>query len=1564
MTSFRNSAALVCALAASGLLCDSPLQRPARGADEPNRRASAFPIQRVLVPANRPEAWPKGPWEPVLYSELQRYLSGMNAPASGPRIERARYQATLVGPSLLQGTLRWEIRQNGSKPAWMVLDATPVGLHCDRLTWDAPSGSEPEPAIDGSTGNGRWGLLVDRDEGTVSGNWSLSGRLGVHILEFEPALPPAEVASLELTLPADLQLSSSQGVIAAPPEGTAGPKTWLIELGGHRQTRLTLRRRVDAAAARPLLLTDKNMVVSLRRDVARIQVEFQMQALEAELSEFELAIPPEIELLGIAFGDGGSLEWRESEPGKSGRYRIALPELQTGKLPMLVVHCLARLHDVQVWPIPDIRVAGTTEMENRIALRLPAAQEIGDIRLSGYRQVEQTAHPTDGETRVFRQIQSGGTVTVVRSAMRAEYGCQSLTLIRTVAERLQCETEIRWNGRRGRVFSADCRIPDGWEVVDIRVPPQSEPGVAFDWNLSNVGSGPGLLTVRFREPLLSRMSRRIHVVAKRTLPPPGGELPLPVFAASDPVETEALIVCAHSEQKTASIPATDSIEVVGIDRLPDDWEAGNDLRAELSGSGPAPLFVRTQRPAPDAVIVYANREAAVAPEEKTVPPEPANPLSEVEALVVESMNVELLPSCGRDAKDRYSATFHVRGLSDNREFRWQLDYAAELRSVSVSGMIVIPQRAGGGYSFIAPARPPRSDNNAGKPSEVLVEYDVPSDGRYWPAPRRAALPAIDHPVEAFRFALQLPQRMLLTQQPEGIVFPDFDEARHRQQALLGPWGAHFEDARRRFREDRRMGSNLWKAATDRIPDRIVLHLTDADHRAVLCWCAFLGSLLWICVVKRCRRRGLGLASFGITAACVAAVFWAPSQWADLFGSVVIGNAAAWLIPLRLLARQAPEPHSRIVPQGSTQSFAQTAGLLFCCFLAAGPYDSKAQEKPVAGTAASSVVAPQSKFETVLIPGDNAAPQPAGDSVVYVSPALAGRLKSGLQADLSPAVPEYVLTEALYVADMREDNSAFVTASFEAVVLSPADRVPIVIALSGVSLAGADACRVDGEVRPVVTAAGGGYLVSVAGAPKPAADQSDETGTAPADQAPDAPSTNTAPSKPAPFVRRLELKFFVPGEETDRLLTAGWGIPRIVRTRLSISGRERFGDGRVVVKSGPVETIVGMDEVVRQNQYRCGPADAVSLQWTRAPATASEAPRLAAAVSVVADLDPRLVVLNCQVDYQAPAAPVSALAWNIPREFSLRSLQAADLLNQSIESAGDHRRLVLEFSRPQKSAFSISAVFAARVDPRAELLRLPVNAIVDSEWNGTRTAVTLNQFALRAGPDHVFEIDTNQNGALLRARSIDEFAAASRIAGPRPQQAFLAAGSGELPVRLKARTFGLTTSVETAVHVQRDRANVVWQIEVEPHALPVFHYRLRVDPRWRIENVSVHEDGVERILRWSESGETLAVFLRDQSTARQLIFVEATLPLTLPAEFSISQIRLEEGTPRSASWTLFPVEGVDAVAVNADGVPFPLEIFPGERDPGTLPRQRILAPDDAAPIRIRTSPSPRQESADE
>jgi hypothetical protein len=277
-------------------------------------------IRRVLVPFNRPDQWPNGDWQPIPLADFERQLDRVAAGRSRPRpyIERADYSATLVDGEWHDARVEWRTARPDTFQSLLTLGQ--MNLNISQLAWSAsepnatPSKAVSVAALWGTTPEGTTGIVLDRRQGRLVGEWSRTGRKLPASTEFDLELPPAAMSRLTLKVPAGLVLGSTAGDVWRTEKTSApGWNEWRLDLGSRTSARLRVAPLPDSNTASPLIIVRNNLNYAVSTEVVRLLAEFVLEPLETVIRDVRLEVNPEIQVTSVEYGDGGAVAWQSSE---------------------------------------------------------------------------------------------------------------------------------------------------------------------------------------------------------------------------------------------------------------------------------------------------------------------------------------------------------------------------------------------------------------------------------------------------------------------------------------------------------------------------------------------------------------------------------------------------------------------------------------------------------------------------------------------------------------------------------------------------------------------------------------------------------------------------------------------------------------------------------------------------------------------------------------------------------------------------------------------------------------------------------------------------------------------------------------------------------------------------------------------------------------------------------------------------------------------------------------------------------------------------------------------------
>ncbi|MFN0056579.1 MAG: hypothetical protein ACKV0T_30905 [Planctomycetales bacterium] len=1464
-------------------------------------------VHKVFVPAGTPSQWPPGDWRPLPLEELERRLR--RAQRGDPRdevvsLEQAEYRAALIGNELQRGRFSWIPRRGLDGPEFLTLD--PLNVSLAHLNQRQAGIETLTPVTWGTAPSGTAGMLLDGRCAEVTGEWSLRGRRLARSTEFDLRVVPASVTRLLLELPEGLSLAASTGELAAPrPAESSGWSIWELHLGSRTQCRLRITPPVAAGSRQPLLLGSSRTNYVVRPEIVRFLAEFELEACETTLSEVRFALDQGLQVTAVEYGNDGDVVWRVIPGTDEETLVVPLPDPLSGPGAKFQIRGVAPIDPAQPWRMPRVRLPQGVELEALVTVKLQPPYEASDLQLDGYRQVELAANPGEGEMVVLRQLAPDARLLVVPSNQRLSASCRQVTLVSLQGEEWRLTSQLHLQATAGSAFEAAFDLPPGWEALDV----QGDQGVGSaeltGWELASGTTGESTLRVGFLTALSPGRDQRLRVTARRAAQGAGERIPLPTLLGRALFDQESVVVLVAEEgfrpvlanpaqwrpRSWNELPAGDQ----NLDFLKGLSATARERAVVYHGSPPfsgGELVLQTLRNpgirAPGAASLASRSQNA--PVQSNAAGHYVAPLA-----YAATIEVQLSPSAG--GYDRYRALLAMAGGADG-DLEWELPEGALLLEVRYGGQVVEP-RPEGGRLHLELQRADPDDKPTGR--WLSIEYRIASRQALGSYRQPLAWPKFAFPVLTWEFEVTVPKHLRVSGLQGGLQL-SCSQARH--DALWGPLGrspgAHrfqpwnLDDWRQLGQavlgtsagdaggiEDRvASGSTLaeagseaedsegqtWRGTSLAPPEECLLTLWNRSQAQAVAWGLLCLSLMTTVMVRmrpspRLRRLAI------VPIAGLAGSVWLLSDLsAEFVGSALVGVVVGSLLATRWLAwpRRSWNLDEASIPSGSTQSFAHVSALCLAALLAgilAGILAAQAQdERTVESPRSEAMPAEEPAGEAVLVPVDKQG-HPAGEApVAYVSTRFLEWLNANAR---TPSLPDSLIASATWDGTLVGPRQLELTAHYDVHVLADREVVPVELPFVQLVAIGETPCHVDGRPQPVRLGRDGKSLIV-------------ELSRSPARQR-----------------IELSLRALVALESSDTY-RAQWTMPALHDTTVAIgtSGSDPFQF--TITTAGTAPQALSATEGSPRMSARPGPTPGLELRWgtSKQPAAPTDA-ELDASVAAMAEVFPGLVRTSYQTTCRVLSGSVDSLTWKLPPGSTVQSVQSAELSGFLVEPGDSNaRQLVLEFSRPQQESFTATVTLLQPTPPGATEATL---APLELEGAGGKTAhLTVRRYALalRQPVDYRLSVSPANPEVVIKSLATDDLLANWPFSGARPQQALEWVRPGPLKLTLQNLPGGLAGTVTQRGRLTADRLEWVYVAEIERPQVPPFQYRLRIDERLRLQRISVQEDGAERVLRWSQQGDLLIVFLNDRAARAQTLRIEASLPIAAPAELEIPRCTLE------------------------------------------------------------------------
>lgn len=853
--------------------------------------------------------------------------------------------------------------------------------------------------------------------------------------------------------------------------------------------------------------------------------------------------------------------------------------------------------------------------------------------------------------------------------------------------------------------------------------------------------------------------------------------------------------------------------------------------------------------------------------------------------VIASVMLRSQMSLTADGDDFHQASYDLSAFPDSVEFRWKMPSDARLISVS-QGQTPLEPILDGDYFLLGPVR-------GGRAESVMIAFSTPTASRLGWKSRRLPLPHVEVPVLRFNWQLDLPPGIRPHVSSAEAFVVSNSESDHWQRRIFGPLrrdedrSGISEDVMAKdrlvVRNEQEVatfatppGWRVWNVSFTTAPEAIDVVLWDESQSKML---SFALLILCLCLTWGARVLGWNVSRkfvFGWLLGCLAVASLVPPPYTELAGGVVIGSLFACLLPLvgRLIGKNQTE-QMIIVPSGSTRKALPIVSSCLLAIFCGGYLSAKGQESIV--TVARKPEQADSRWQ-MLIPYSADDPRGEKAEIVYLESA---KLES-LYALVQPRerLPEYLLSAAEYELESTDPHFAILKARLAVEVLSTANNVEIRIPLSNASLARADACQINGIPHPILRdPQGDGFVVPLSGV---------HAGTSVSSAEDSQESIGTSDNDERGQISRrdiLELTLRVATAEVKGLRRVRVDIPRISDSRLSIP--ESPGFSHVQLRMTPFALIDwDASSVPETHSVDLGGIQRLEVNWSKG--RSAELPHPEGVSVCLIEVTPALIRYHARVSYRVTDGPVDYVTWRLPPAVAIRSVEGDAVVGHQLftDEQGD-RIVLIELGEAQETRFDLSARFVLRTRSQEQRVTFPVLNLLKVA-TGDPNLRNKEIVGIAAPREYELELKSTDPDGVQRLGEnefIDRWSAETIL----PRTVFGVVGDAQLTARIRLKA--PQRSVETLFSGRISSQQFSWELNAKMNVQTAlaFQHRLQLDPRLRIETVSVQQAGAERLDRSIRTRDQLVLYLKTGVIGEQTIRLTGTMPLKFPSNFSLPAV---------------------------------------------------------------------------
>ncbi|HEY2881234.1 MAG TPA: hypothetical protein VGJ15_02345, partial [Pirellulales bacterium] len=509
----------------------------------------AWRFQRLLVPAEHPESWPREKADrylPMPSEEFDRQVAqlrgdtNVGASNSGAQLVHAEYSAQLTSRNTLEGDANWQFARSGTekKADKSVVVLNGCELPLDDFQWvdeASTSGNEKQPAIVGNDQYGRLAAVVDR-AGKIRGHWMLRGQQSDRAeLTFKLRLAAAQTSLLRLTLPAEVQPEVEHGLVSLQKSAASGQRQWEIDLGGAHETALRIVKQTAVAGNAAISTYRAALNYNLSQHGLECEAEIKIAAGGARQGKLLIVAEHSLTVVAVRQGDAvlpiapadlakGATPATTALPNrlaavnvqaeKPNVYVVSLPTGQPHSELALRVSAIAPISKNSRFRLPTLQLVGIDfeSASARVVVSAPLVLDelvTHDCRQTGCKSL---SDPEAGEAIELQFFNEHPNIDLAISEHEHRLQVAQGTSIAVRANEIagRCLADLSADG--GEQFAIEADVAPQWIIDGVESTP---PGIVGDWTQKSTPGRPGKLVLQLAEALLSPDCLHLEVTGHR-----------------------------------------------------------------------------------------------------------------------------------------------------------------------------------------------------------------------------------------------------------------------------------------------------------------------------------------------------------------------------------------------------------------------------------------------------------------------------------------------------------------------------------------------------------------------------------------------------------------------------------------------------------------------------------------------------------------------------------------------------------------------------------------------------------------------------------------------------------------------------------------------------------------------------------------------------------------------------------------------------------------------------------------------------------------------------------------
>jgi hypothetical protein len=352
------------------------------------------------------------------------------------------------------------------------------------------------------------------------------------------------------------------------------------------------------------------------------------------------------------------------------------------------------------------------------------------------------------------------------------------------------------------------------------------------------------------------------------------------------------------------------------------------------------------------------------------------------------------------------------------------------------------------------------------------------------------------------------------------------------------------------------------------------------------------------------------------------------------------------------------------------------------------------------------------------------------------------------------------------------------------------------------------------------------------------------------------------------------------------------IPRVSRSRLELAWPENNPTVEVLSACGEVREEKNSSRLMADIR----PADRLVVRWHEGTTTASSSPAVDAEELIWLKIQPGSVIVNTKFKLHVVEGQIQQTQLTVDSRLRLLPLPGDDPPTvQPVAELDQLRTVAFRWPRPVSDRIVLEAGFLLGGASGVGNFRMPRIELLDARTTRRWMAVSV---------DPALDHDESQKQP-FETVAVSDFLNAWGTSGVKPNRVYRLS-SAECDWTLATRPHKPHSVADSQLTLSYDenRVNVLFEAKIATTQGYLFEHQITAPADLKIENISLMEEGVERVSRWSRNADgIITVFLNSAASDRQQLVLRGQTPIEMGKNRLLPQIHLEHCENHSSAISL-------------------------------------------------------------